>query len=307
MTSARTLFLERITSLSNSAQIDAVGNKALTEKAHNDIARMLRNGLAVVGFAALEDFIKTRTSEVLSQVGTTGLPFRDLPEKLRNAATFESVSALSYQMSIRDKSDRVSYIQEHASKISSTSSTAYEITPHAFGYDQANVGHEVIKSILKSFLIDDAWGEMTKLAGRIGLVSMPLEETFKSAGIRRNRAAHVAHADTPQTDLIQFTKEAFAIAIGFDTLLSKALQLMSIHDASYLKGQKKLDASLIKIRFVKYKDTKWREVSEGSTKAIKASVDLDGLRREAHARSVKNAELYVEFNQDGNIASWMCS
>lgn len=75
MSNARSLFNSRIASLVNSLGIDAVQTRPLTEQAHNDVARMLRNGLAVVGFAALEDFIKSRVSEVLSEVGPTNVPF----------------------------------------------------------------------------------------------------------------------------------------------------------------------------------------------------------------------------------------
>lgn len=58
MPSAKTDFIERIRCLDSSIETEAVQNKALTEREHNAIARMLRNGLAVVSFASLEDFIK---------------------------------------------------------------------------------------------------------------------------------------------------------------------------------------------------------------------------------------------------------
>lgn len=306
MPTAKSLFLERISSLNRSAQIEAVTNKPLTEKAHNDVARMLRNGLAVVGFAALEDFIKARTSEVLSEVGSTNIPFRDLPEKLRFATTFEAIGALSYQLSIREKADRVLYVQEHALKIASTANTAYELTPHAFGYDQANVSDETVKSILKSFHIDDPWGEMTKLAARIGLVALPLGETFKGAGTRRNRAAHVAHADTPITDLVQFTKEAYAIAIGFDALLSKALSWMTQQNSKYLKGLQKISSTSISLRFIKLDDTTWRELLEGKSRAVRTGTDLNVLLPLSRTRAQAAENLLVIVGKGGEIHGWEC-
>lgn len=307
MPSAKSLFLERISSLEQSVNIEAVTNKSLTDKEHNNIARMLRNGLAVVGFAALEDFIKSRTSEVLSEVGQTSVPFQNLPEKLRYATTYEAISALSYQLSIRPKSDRVTYIQEQALKLASTASTAYELMPHAFGYDQANLQEDTVKSILKSFLVDDPWGEMTQLASRLGLVALPLAETFKSAALRRHRAAHVAHADTPQTDIIQFIKEAFAIAVGFDALLTKALSRLRMHDVNYLNGRNSIKASSISIRTVKQVQGQWKEYVEGRSTAVKVENDLSVLILQSKRRAISSENLLVQLASNGEIELWECN
>lgn len=221
MPSAKSHYLERLGSLRQSLEIEAVTNKSLSEALHNRVAKWLRNGLAVVGFAALEDFIKSRTSEVLDNVGLTGVPCQKLPEKLREATTYGAIAALSYQLSLRTKADRSAYIQEHAQKMASTANSAYELTPHALGYSQANL-QDKVKETLKAFSISDPWGQMTGLGSRLGLVALPLEETFKSAAIRRHKAAHVANADVPQSDLRQYIKESLAIAIGFDWLISNA-------------------------------------------------------------------------------------
>ena len=306
MSVARNQFLARISSLARSIRIDAVKSRPLTEQAHNDVARMLRNGLAVVGFASLEDFIKSRTSEVLSEVGRTHVPFRDLPEKLRFATTFDALSALSYQLSLRAKADRVAYVQEHAQRIASTATAAYELSAHALGYDQANLQDETIKSILKCFLIDDPWGEMTKLASRIGLIALPLDETYRSAALRRHKAAHVAHADTPQTDLSQFTKEALATAIGFDALLSRALARMYALDAAYLRGTTKVSAASVMIRTIKRQDNSWRETIEGRTSAVKVESSLDVLVPLTRARAAAAHNLLVIFNADNEVETWEC-
>ena len=306
MSSARTLFLSRITSLIKSLGIEAVAPRPLTDQAHNDVARMLRNGLAVVGFAALEDFLKSRTSEVLADVGRTSVPFRDLPEKLRYATTFEAIDALSYQMSLRPRADRVSYIQEHAQKIASTSSAAYELTPHALGFDQANLQDETIKSILKCFLIENPWGEMTRLASRLGLAALPLDETYRSAATRRHRAAHVAHADIPQADLVQFTKEALAIAIGFDALLTRALAMIQAHDQRYLLGTTKVTAASIVVRSITHSDARWREHVEGRATAVKVESTSDALVTAARTRAIAAKNLLVIHSIGSAHVSWEC-
>jgi hypothetical protein len=306
MPQAKTLFLERISSLSRSIQIDAVTNRSLADRSHNDVARMLRNGLAVVGFAALEDFLKTRTSEVLSEVGKTNVPFIDLPEKLRNATTVEVVSALSFQLSHMDKAARIAYIQDHAQKISSTAASVYELTPHAFGYSQSNVSVDTVKGILKSFLIDDPWGEMSKIGAHLGLVAMPLEETFKNAALRRHRAAHVAQADTPQSDINQFIREAYAVSISFDFLLNKALIKLQEQDDKYLKSKIKISSASLKVRTVRFIKGLWKESVDGRSKSIKNSRDLNALVKLARGRATSAGNLLLLYDQDGKISSWEC-
>lgn len=307
MPSAKSLFLERMHALETSTSIEAVTNKTLADKAHNDVAKMLRNGLAVVGFAALEDFVKSRTSEVLSEIGSSGVPFRDLPEGLRVATTYEAITALSYQLSLRPKTDRISYFQDHAQKLASTASTAYDLTPLAFGYSQANLQEDVVRDILKSFLITDPWGQMTQLASRLGLVALPLNETFKGAALRRHRAAHVAHADTPQTDLAQYVKEALAIAIGFDTLLSRSLGCIRTHDQNYLAGRTPISSTSIKIRSIRNAGAVWKEFIEGRRKAVKVETDLSPLLTAARTRAISANDLLVQFGKRGEVVLWECN
>lgn len=307
MPSAKDLFLERMHALERSASIEAVTNKTLTDKAHNDVAKMLRNGLAVVGFAALEDFVKSRSSEVLSEIGSTGIPFHELPEKLKIATTVGSIKALSYQLNLRPPTDQITYVQEHAQKLASTGSTAYDLTPLAFGYSEANLKDEGVKEILKSFLINDPWGQMTQLASRLGLAALPLNETFKGAALRRHRAAHVGHADTPQTDLAQYVKEALAIAIGFDTLLTRSLGHIRAHDRNYLAGRSSISSTSIKIRSIRSVGAVWKEFIEGRRTAVKVETDRTQLLTAARARARSQKNLLVQFGNTGEVLFWECN
>ncbi len=305
MPSAKRVFIQRIQSLNKSLNIHSVKNSPLNNVEHNEIARMLRNGLAVVGFAALEDFIKKRISEVLEEIGGTGVEFLDLPVKIQNAATYEALSALKFQMDLRDKAARLGYIQRHAAKIASTLSLNYEITPHAFCYDQSNVKSVTIKNTLKSFSVVDPWRQMTTLASRLGLTALPLEQSFINATKRRHKAAHVANADTPEVDLVQYIKEAFAIAIGFDCLLSKALGLLKNHDSNYLNGNCEIDEGLIKFRFVKRVDSYWKDIIERQVRAYRRSRDLASLLPDVISRASIHKQVMIEYSPDNVINNWI--
>lgn len=292
--------------LHKSLQIEAVNNKSLAETEHNGIARMLRNGLTVVGFAALEDFIKNRTSDALSEIGSMGVLFTELPEKLQNAATHEAIAALKYQIDLLEKTDKMSYMQEQSKKIASTATSNFEITPYAFGFSTANISDTIVGDILKSFNVEDPWREIGRLASRLNLPSLQLSLSFKNAARRRHKAAHVAHTDIPINDIDQFVKEAMAIAIGFDCLLSQALNQLKQRNRVYILNQMKISSIHIKFRTIKKIGRYWKDCVEGKTRAAEASSDPITLSRNAKSRAANAKQVLVEYDMNNMIAAWDC-
>lgn len=307
MPSAKADFIQRIRCLNSSITSEAVTNKALSEIEHNSIAKMLRNGLAVVGFAALEDFIKKRSSEAMDEIGRTTVPFNSLPDKLQNAATYEVLSALTYQLSLLEKEDKAPYIQQQAMKIASTATTNYELPDHAFAHNQANVSHTAIGDILKSFNVDDPWKQISTIASSTGLTGLPLVESYRNAARRRHRAAHVAATDTPQNDIAQFVRESFAIAIGFDALLSKSIQKFRENDIDHIEGNNKIDSSNIGFRVIKFSDGFWKEFVNGNQRAFRRSTDLAVFKPQVKNRASSHKQLYLETDDQGLISDWECN
>lgn len=292
--------------LNLSINSEAVSNKALADIEHNSIAAMLRNGLAVVGFTALEDFIKKRTSDAMEEIGKCSVPFSKLPEKLQNAATFEVISALNYQLTLCEKVDRATYIQEQALKIASTTTANYELSNHTFAHGQANVSDKVIGEILKCFNIDDPWKQMSTIASKIGLTGLPLVESFKNAARRRHKAAHVASANTPQNDISQYVRESIAIALSFDALLSKSIQKYKENDIDHINGAKKINSNNIQFRVIKYSEKVWKEYINLSKSAYRKSSDLLTIKPMTKNRASLAKQLYVEFDDNGLISDWEC-
>lgn len=140
----------------------------------------------------------------------------------------------------------------------------------------------------------------------MGLAALPLHESFKNAAIRRHKAAHVAGADTPQGDISQFVKEAIAIAIGFDFMLSKALNMMQVMDAGYLNGREKISATDVEFRVLRCSGNKWKEYLKGSARAYRTSPDLSILATDAKRRAALNNQFYVQFDENGLIQDWTC-
>lgn len=305
MSVARQAFLDRLAALRKSVSIEAVTDKASPE--HNEIARMLRNGLAVVGFAALEDYIKKRSGEVLSLIGTTGVSFSALPEKIRYATTVDAIDSLKYQLSlIKNKPDALLYAQTHAHKISSTINPTYDLATEALGYNKANVSEEDVKNILSCFNIKDPWGNMSNISSTLGITALSLNESYKNAFLRRHKAAHAPHSNTPQLDIEQYVKEAAGIAISFDCLLSKALHFISAQDRDYLSGAKCPNSSHIKFRTIRPIGGMWKEFAPMRNTATKTEGSVDILVPQAANRAIRNGETLALFDQYGNLSYWEC-
>ncbi len=304
MPTAREDYLSRMQSFVNALTVDTIKTKSLTDIVHNDIARLLRNGLAVVAFAALEDFIKNRTSEVLGQIGTSPVKFTELPEALRIAATYKAISALSYQISIREKADRTAYIQQQAMNIASTASTPYVITPHAFGYSQANISDETISEIMRAMFVNDPWAQISALSARLSITTLPLKDAFTNASKRRHKAAHVSSANIPELDLQSFIRESYGIAAAFDILISEALKLIQHRSIDHLKGIKSLTSANIKFRFLKQSSGIWKEIPEGKIRAYRTAIDRNLITPQARIRASSNNEYLFVFDEKGMLMEW---
>ena len=83
MTNSRASFLQTNLAIERCLDIKETVYKSPSDICHNDSARVLRNGLAVVVFASLESFARDRIGEILSRISLTSIPFDDLPDKLR--------------------------------------------------------------------------------------------------------------------------------------------------------------------------------------------------------------------------------
>ncbi|MFZ5560736.1 MAG: hypothetical protein ACOY41_04285 [Pseudomonadota bacterium] len=298
-------FLLRISSLNSALSEKALSDGLLTDQDHNRKASILRNGLAVVGFAALEDFFKKRMSEVLAEVGRTGCSFSKLPERLRCAVTHEAILALKQQLTYQETiADKMIFMQEETRKIASTAAVPYDLTAIAFGYSSSNVGADEIKDAMAAFNIDRPWESVDRVAFQLGISGVSLRNSYKVSYLRRNRAAHVAAANTPLPELTQFVKDALAIAVSFDFLISNSLLKVRFLDAAFLAGGL-IGPSDLQIWVVRKESGIWRFKRLGTTRAKKAGNDFVTLRDHARMDVIANRAALAIFNDKGTLVDWV--
>ena len=305
MPTAKNNFIERLVYLRKTLLLDILNDKSTSEVEHNNIAKFLRNGLAVVGFVAIEDYIKKRTSEILNEISRTTVPFNNLPEKLQYSSTVGSLNSLIRLVkSEPTRADEINFIQLQTSVIASTANTAYDLSEYSFGYKNSNINSADIGQIMGSFYIKESWRHMTRISSRIGLTSFPLDNSFENAARRRHRAAHNSTTNTPIVDLEQFISEAFGIAISFDSLLVKSLNLICAHNTTYLTGGIFIDNAMVNLSFIKKENGLWKYKRENQARAIKNNTDKTILKPLVISLAQSRNETLIIYDENGHIEEW---
>ncbi len=296
MSKARNIFIQRLKAYKLATEEELIIAKAPSEILHNSRARLYRNGLAVVGFTALEDFLKSRTSEVLTTIGNGYAKFADLPDRIKDAATIGALKAVNFHANIvKHRGDDVlAFIQHEAGLIASTTQPSFQISGFSLGWNKSNLSDADINEILGAFQIKNGWGEIARIAHKVGLGIPSLQGSFKNAALRRHAAAHVAHTESEVIDLQDFRREALAIALGFDILLSRCLRLILDTNKEYLSGKSDTVTSRGSILFAdSIANQKWRVVKEGNKRANRRFQDLDSLMNYCMTHARENFQSVV--------------
>ncbi|MBX3751031.1 MAG: hypothetical protein KF897_13150 [Opitutaceae bacterium] len=308
MSVARTTFCDRIGSMRKAITQFNLHDLPPTQanKDHNDSARIIRNGLAVQCFNIFEDFVRGRTNEILAELSASGVPFTNLPDDLRWAATVDSIKAIDFQLKLRDVNDRIRYAQDQSESISSTKSPALRLAEVAFFHSSSNISKDQFRDALKAFSIDKPWIQISGLSSRLGVSGVPAETIYAGLAERRHKAAHDPRAAVTETDLKQSINDAMALAVCFDLLLSRVLGLAIKDLIAVAAGSSTLLPShtLVQLRFIKLIAGRFGEMGEGARRCVKKHADLNALLPVAQNRAKKRGSALVIFDASGSLATW---
>lgn len=308
MSSSQKNFLKTLHHLRLAFNNPALNAELPVHSDHNSVSKILRNGMAVVGFVALEDYLKKRTGEVLGLISNSGRKFNDLPFELQYATTRSLINSLPHLLKLQDsKIDKVDFIINQANKIASTSQVPFSLSEYSFGYNKSNISYQDVSEILKAFIIKDSWNQMSEISARLGFTAQNLVISFKNLSERRHSAAHDINANTPINDLIQYLTEAIGIAISFDALLTKAYKYIESNHIDYLKSKHVITADNIKLSTIKLIDEKWKYKREINTIASRSNIDKLKVVNYAKNFSAQNNETLVIFNENGVVEKWICN
>lgn len=201
---SREAFLARMAALEEASQSGDLQAHAPVP-ADDDPSRLLRNGLAVVGFAAFEDFFISRTKELLGRIDPVKLPFGKLPLRLQSATTWGAMQTLIFRARLeKDAASRLALIQDHASHLASTGTSTYRLSPLSFAPQGSNLGEDDIEGALKSLMVEWPMGsnERPCVASRIWCdrtwrgISVVCRESTSSCASRGGRHESRRHTGT---------------------------------------------------------------------------------------------------------------
>jgi hypothetical protein len=274
---------------------------------HNVKAKMLRNGLAITSFVILEDFLKNRIGEILENIQNSSLAFSSFHDELKIASTIDALDSISYRANNlkRNGEDWITFIQQETKKIASSSNSKFRLSRYSIGWNKSNIATEDIPKWLKIFRIKGGWNTIQEITRKAEVTLVSPETIFRSAAIRRHSAAHDPSSESLLSDLIQFTKDTKAIALGFDALLAKSLTELNKPNYQLITGNKKIDESDIEFRFILKSNRYWKEYKDTNKRALKRSYDLKEAIKEAKKRSKLNHEIILIKDEANSIIDWI--
>ena len=307
MATAKEVFIERFATLENVLSSAEVTPLSLTQRAHNEKARMLRNGLAIIEFNIIEDFIKRRIGEAFKFIGNCGISFNSLPDNIIEASVFHALKGIMVRAENlkRTSEDYVSFIQSETKFISSTLDSNFELSEYTLGWDKSNLSTEDLKVFFKIFNINGGWNSIKEVSSLLNITIVQPSDIFRNAAQRRHNAAHNPNADSPLNDLTDFILQAKIIALGCDALISKSLKYIKDNNNDFLQGNLKVTPSDLKFRFLKYVDGKWKEYVGNNTRAYRVNTDFNTILTVSKSRASANSEILVIKPSDNCIKNWI--
>ncbi len=304
---AKETLLAGLNAISLAMEVEHLVDRGPDQFEHNTKARLLRNGLCVVAFTTLEDFLKSRMAELIAKVGTGPVVFSRLPKRLRKLGTVDVLDGLRTQARrmLSEGLDALPLVQEHASFIASTLHAPYTLSFMGFGREASNLNANAIKVLLGDFQIKDGWGKIGGIASRVGMGLPSAEMSFLNASRSRHSAAHDINANIQIEKLRTIAQDALTVAIGFDLTLSAAIQLILHGDRKYLAEDFEFTDRSVRIRFIdQIRDAKWSCRAEGATKAWRSGADLAGLVAQAKVIAERKREFIVVRNMRSQPVDW---
>lgn len=226
MNTALTDFLTTVTALEAVAtKLEAAASPS--ESGYRSSNALQLNGLQVIAFAAVEDFLRRRTFEVISSLGKENFKFNELPPNLKLFILEGTVAGLSFVLNKTDSEDRLTLLQLEGLLLGSTSDDNEPFSPseYFFGRSQSNLSTSNVKLLLEALNIAGGWTCVADIADMVGYQHLgPPSQIFTRMATNRHRAAHAFGGDYKVEDFVkQMQSGARILAFGFDTCINQAV------------------------------------------------------------------------------------
>lgn len=300
---SRTNFLERVRILSNALSEGILIDQPPSSIEHNERARFLRNGLAIIAFNILEDYIKYRVDEFFSILSSTTVPFNHLPEKVQDIALLHSLKGI-HTLALRKKKateDYKGFIQTEVNKSASTLGSPYSMSSFGFGWDKSNLDYDDIADILKSFQVEGNSAAIGQLTSLIGCPILVPKDFFNNAASRRHTAAHNPNATSSLIDLQDYIVSVKAFALSIDLLICTAIKKI---ENGTMTIATKIRYNDVKIRYVHKIGSDFSERSQNNSSVLKVHSSESDAITSIQGRRNYQGEMIVILDVPSKVYNW---
>ena len=304
---ARNTFIEKIELIASALGEPIYGDRApnLTSsdsQAHNNRARLLRNGLVILQFNTLENYIKERTKEILSGINGSTVDFKNLPEKLRNAVLVDLIKPIDFMLKFQD--NKHEFMQKISAMMASTAKTGYTLPQYCFFHGKSNIDTNDVENAILAFGIDKPWENITSVGTELGFSGVFPKEKFNQLSQARHRAAHTGDADITLLDLQANMTSIKCIGFSFDILITQALWLINRPNTAFYSPDKKFKASQIRYRWLEMKGANWIDLENKKTRASKRDTSKEIVKAHSLQKASAEFSFVVERNSLKQIVNF---
>jgi hypothetical protein len=129
------------------AVLETLGSKSVTRARSPE--QLVLNGLRISAFVALEDFLRRRTLEVFHWLGTSGVTFKNLPQRLQSLVLQGTVSGLHFSLAKTDKSEQITLLQLQGLLLGGTGENQpFVPSEYFFGKASSNISSDDVHQLL---------------------------------------------------------------------------------------------------------------------------------------------------------------
>jgi hypothetical protein len=300
MLTAKESLLERLAVLKLVLSESALQDNGVALSDHNRKARVLRNGIAVIGFTILEDYIKERVGEVLEKLGSSNVSFNRLGDKMKEALTLRAVDSISKRAERlrKDNQNWISFLQNELKHISSTASNPFSVSKYSLGWTKSNLQKDDIADFLKLFQVEGGWQTFSSVASNANVSIVAPDQFFLNAANRRHSSAHDPNANSLFSDLVDFQKQVRSFAFTFDALLSTGFKHI------VFGSRAKVNDNSIVFRYLVEVNGYWKELPSANGRPISKSMNYQAMFSVASSRARRFDRVLVVKDQFGELVDW---
>jgi hypothetical protein len=300
MSPARKTFFDRLAVLTRTLDSEYLRDVGVTTSIHNEKARILRNGISIIAFTILEDFIKQRTGEVLKSVSSASITFNSLSPKFQEATTIDAIKSIQAKVNNMKNAQEnwLDFIQKEAGKIASTANFPFDVSEFSLGWEKSNLSKDDIPRFMKIFNIEKGWATIQLVTAKANSTLPSPESVFTSAAQRRHKSAHDPTANSLYIDLENFSKDIKSLLFAYDILISKGIHHI------ITKNPEQVSADKINIRFLIRYNGKWGEFSGNTARPIRLDNNYNRLLAKVRERATRRNEAVVIKRNSGEIYKW---